>query len=92
MEQLGEQIASLGLRIIPRSFAFYFPLRWFEHIWKHGNIRLVKGIWYLALGVLQLTDEVGIDILVMYICFLGAWDLFFQQKEVGLERKSDKRN
>ena len=88
MEQIGELITNLGLRILPYSFAIYFPFRWLEYIWKHGYTRLVKGIWYFALGVTYLTDRVGIDTLVMYICFIEAWDLYFQQKEINIERKN----
>ena len=86
MEQLGERITDLGFKILPYSFFIYFPLRWLEYIWKHGHSRLVKGIWYFALGITYLTDKVGIEALVMYICFIEAWDLFFQQKEINAER------
>lgn len=90
MEQLGELFTELGLKVIPYSFAVYFPFRWLEYIWKHGYTRLVKGFWYLALGVTYLTDKVDINTLVMYICFIESWDLLFQQIELNKERKAKK--
>ena len=34
-----------------------------------------------------LTDSVGADLIVMYICFIEACDLTFQQLEIGRDRK-----
>lgn len=90
MEQLGETLTELGLKLIPISLAAYFPLRLLEHIWKHGPSHLVKSIWYLALGVTYLTDKVGIDTLVTYICFIEFWDLLLKQLELNKERKAKK--
>jgi hypothetical protein len=87
MEQLGERITDLGFRIIPYSFITYIPYRWLEYKWQFGYTRLVKSIWYLALGISYLFNRVGIDTLIMYICFMEAWDLFFQQKEKNLNMK-----
>lgn len=88
MEQLGVKITELGFNILPYSFAIYFPFRWLEYIYNLGYTRLVKGIWHLALGITYLTNRVGIDALVMYICFIEAWDLLFQQLEINKSRKS----
>ena len=88
MDQFGYFLTELGFKVIPYSFALYFPIRLLEFIWKRGYTRLVKAIWYTALGVTYLTDKVGIDALVMYICFIEAWDLLFQQIELNRDRKS----
>jgi len=87
MELFGVIIDELGFVIIPYSFAIYFPLRWLEYLWNLGYTRLVKGIWYLALGIAYLQGSVGINILVIYICFIEAWDLFFEQLEINKFRR-----
>ncbi|MCK8816598.1 hypothetical protein MWH28_04340 [Natroniella sulfidigena] len=89
MEELGEKITQLGFRIIPYSFSFYFLIRWLEYIWKKGYSSLVKSIWYFALGCMYLYNMVKIDQVVMYICFMEAWDLFFQQLELNNKRKEN---
>ena len=63
------------------------PVRWLEYIWNKGYTRLVKAIWYFALGMTLLTDSVGADLIVMYICFIEACDLTFQQLEIRRDRK-----
>ncbi len=88
MEAIGHWLTNLGFKILPYSFVFYFPFRWLEYLWNSGYTRLVKGIWYFALGMTYLTDKVGIDLLVMYICFIEAWDLLFQQLETNKQRKN----
>jgi hypothetical protein len=52
-----------------------------------GFTRLVKGLWYFALGLTYLTGTVGAETVVIYICFIEAFDLFFQQYEVRRERQ-----
>ncbi len=61
MKQFVERIYELGFKILPYSFALYFQLRCLESIWKQSHTRLVKGIWYLALGITYLIDKVGIE-------------------------------
>jgi len=88
MEQFGNRLTEIGLMIMPYSFAIYFPYRWLEHLWQKGNSKLVKAIWYFALGVGYLTNSYEVDYVVMFICFIEAWDLMFQQLEVQNKRAS----
>lgn len=88
MEQLGNYLSTLGLEFLPLSFSMYFPVRWLEHIWKKGYTRLIKAIWYFALGITYVTNGLEIDQIVTYICFIEAWDLLFQQLEVNNDRKT----
>lgn len=87
MEKLGKTLIELGFRIIPYSFAFYLPTRLLEYKWKKGYSRLVKGIWYICLGMLYLIGSLKVDIVVMYICFIEAIDLIFQQLEINRKRE-----
>lgn len=86
IEQIGDYITNIGLIILPYSFAMYLPLRWLEHIWKMGYSKLVKAIWYLALGLTYFTGGIEVDIIVMYICFIEAIDLCFQQLQLNKMR------
>jgi hypothetical protein len=87
MEAAGEWLVKVGMAIIPYSFAFYFPLRWLEYIWKRGPTRLVKATWYAALGATYVSGGIGADVIVMYICFIEASDLTFQQLEVWRDKR-----
>jgi len=87
MKEFGNWLTHLGLMIIPYSFAFYLPARWLEYIWRQGYSRLVKGIWYFALGMIYVTGGIKANYVVMYICFIEAIDLFFQQLEVQRKRQ-----
>lgn len=88
MEEFGQWLTEIGLALMPYSFAIYFPLRWVEYSWKQGNHRLVKAAWYFALGLGYVTNSFEVDYVVMFICFIEAWDLFFQQLEIQRKRKS----
>lgn len=90
MELLGTRFIELGFSILPYSFFAFLPYRWLEHIWSLGYSRLVKGLWYLALGFTYLVGGIGVDVIVMYICFIEACDLFFQQLEVNRMRNKGK--
>ena len=48
LNEAGRAMQDAGLRILPYSFAAYFPVRWLEYVWNNGFHRLVKGIWYFA--------------------------------------------
>ena len=84
---MADWLTQLGLQVLPYSFAMYFPVRWLEYIWDKGYTRLVKGLWYLALGLTYVAGTIGAETIVTYICFIEACDLFFQQREVGRERR-----
>jgi len=84
---MADWLTQLGLQVLPYSFAMYFPVRWLEYIWDKGYTRLVKGLWYLALGLTYVAGTVGAETIVTYICFIEACDLFFQQREVGRDRR-----
>lgn len=83
---MADWLTQLGLQVLPYSFAMYFPVRWLEYIWDKGYARLVKSLWYLALGLTYAAGTVGRKTIVTYICFIEACDLFFQQREVGRDR------
>lgn len=89
MTELGQSLSSLGDALLPYSFAAYMPFRWLEYVWKRNPNRLVKGIWYAALGMALLTKDVSQDVIVMYICFIEACDLSFQQMEIRREAAAD---
>lgn len=74
------------MMILPYSFAMYLPIRWVEYLWDQGYTRLVKAIWYLALGLTYATGGIGVDYIVMYICFIEAIDLVFQQLSINKSR------
>lgn len=87
MEEIGERLTEIGLAIIPYSFALYFPVRLVEHLMRWGYTRLVKAIWYLALGVGYVTADLRVEVIVGYICFIEAWDLLLEQREtLGLRK------
>lgn len=86
LEQLGTSLTEVGLKVMPYSFAIYFPIRWLEFAWNKGYTRIVKAIWYFALGSGYVTGNVGTDVIVTYICFIEAWDHVFQHFEVARMR------
>ncbi len=86
MKLLGAQLVSLGMAILPFSFAVYFPVGWLEHLWQWGYTRLVKAVWYAALGLSYLIGAVEAGTIGTYICFIEASDLGFQQIESRRER------
>jgi hypothetical protein len=88
MERFGNFLTELGLKIIPYSFLAYFPARWFCYKWEMGYSLIVKSIWYCALGSMYIFNDVEINQVVMYICFIESWDLFIQQLEINKKRKN----
>ncbi len=77
---LGHTLTNLGLRVVPLSGIVFLPLRFFEYSYdsKSNFSRLVKSIWYLAMGLLYLQNVVGVDTVVTTVCFIECFDLFFQ--------------
>ncbi len=58
---------------------------------EQRNTRVVKAVWYVALGLTLLTSDVKADTIVIYICFIEACDLIFQQLEIERERNKNRR-
>jgi hypothetical protein len=57
-----------------------------EHVWQLGYTRAVKAIWYFALGLSYFGGQLEPDTIVVYICFIEAWDLLFEQRTLTLKR------
>lgn len=85
----GNEISNLGTLIMPYSFFAYLPFRFLIFSWKKGlrYNNLVKSIWYLAYGTMLLTNDVGVDLVVMLIAFIEGIDLFFKYLEERRESK-----
>jgi len=64
MDGFGRWLTQIGLIIMPYSFAIYFPYRWVEYIWKQDHNRLIKSVWYFALGLGYLTHNFNVDYVV----------------------------
>lgn len=76
---------------MPYSFFAYLFYRTFLYKWGTKYIRynnLVKSIWYLAYGTMLLTNDLGIDIVVIIIAFIEGIDLLFKYLE---ERRDSKK-
>lgn len=87
MQEWGEWFTELGFIIIPYSFAVYFPLRLLEYLWGKRYSSLIKSLWYLALGMLYIGEHVKVELVVTYICFIEAWDLFLEHVGHNEERR-----
>ena len=90
LQAIGTQLQILGLRLLPYSFFIYMPVRWLEYVWQKGYTRLVKGIWYASLGLGYLVGGVDTELIVIFICFIEASDLCFQQLEIGRQRRAER--
>lgn len=88
LQSVGASISALGMQILPYSFAMYMPVRWLEFLRNRGYSRVVKATWYVALGAAYLVGGVDTIVIVTYICFIEACDLFFQQLELDRERRA----
>ena len=89
-EQIGDFVTNVGLIVLPYSFAMCLPMRWLEYIWNMGYSKMVKAIWYIALGLAYLSGGIEVDTIVMYICFIEAIDLCFQQLKLNKMPKLSK--
>ena len=87
MQAVGTWFSHLGAMLLPYSFAAYFPLRWLEYIWRWPHNKLIKAAWQAALGASLLTGSLTAQVIVVYICFIEAWDLVFEQLEERRSRK-----
>jgi len=87
MKTISKSLTEMGLSLIPFSFAGYFPYRWLEYFWQKGYSKLIKGIWYLCMGTMYVSSSIEVNTVITYICFIEAWDLFFEQLEKSRARK-----
>ncbi|WP_117161455.1 hypothetical protein [Paraliobacillus sp. X-1268] len=86
LEDIGQFLIDIGLKILPFSFFAYIPFRWLTYLWKRRGYKLVKGIWYFTLGMGYVTNLYDVNYVVMFICFIEAWDLLlehFEQKQTN---------
>lgn len=82
IENLGYSVQNLGYKVMPLSFLGYFILRLLELRWQKKYVsKLVKGIWYLAVGIGTLDGDVRIEQLVVMMIFFDAFDSFIEYKE-----------
>lgn len=79
----------LGMKLMPLSLAAYLPVRWAEYRLRWGYTRIVKALWYVALGGSYVLGVSTAGLVATYICFIEACDLVFQQLEAGRERSED---
>lgn len=85
--EMSYWLTEMGIALLPYSFAIYFPVRWLEHVWQSGYTRAVKATWYFTLGLSYFGDQLEPDVIVVYICFIEAWDLLFEQRMLSLNRR-----
>jgi hypothetical protein len=86
LEVLGCLIQNIGYKLMPLSFIVYFILRLLEIKWgKKHKSKLVKALWYLAVGISTLDGDVRVDQLIVMMIFFDAFDSFIEYK---LEKES----
>ena len=85
LQLLGEIMQNLGYKIMPVSFIGYFILRVLDFKWKKHISKLVKSIWYLAVGIGTLDGDIRVERLVVMMIFFDAFDSF-------MDYKSEKNN
>ncbi|MBU8730440.1 hypothetical protein KM915_10280 [Cytobacillus oceanisediminis] len=79
---MANWLIETGLKLMPFSMFVYLPFRTFLYIIRKSHVaKLVKAIWYLALGLGYVTGLYDVNYVVMFICFIEAWDLFHDYRE-----------
>lgn len=89
LQGTGAWLMGLGVKLMPLSLAAYLPFRWVEYRLRSGYTRMVKALWYVALGGSYVVGFAGAGLVATYICFIEACDLVFQQLEANRERAED---
>lgn len=80
-------ITSIGLWLMPLSFIAFFILRISEYFFKSMHYsKLVKFIWYLAIGTATVSGDTRIEVVVTMMIFLDAFDSLLE----FLEEKRDR--
>lgn len=95
MEQFGEflidtgnNITEIGLFITPISFIAYLFLSYIQYAWKRIHYtKAAKGIWYLAVGVGEVTGDERFYLLVVLMIFMDCTDSFVEFLEERRELK-----
>ena len=79
----GERLEELGTTLLPYSFFAYIFFRIFFYIirFDFSINNLVKSIWYLAHGIMILTNDISVDQMVTFIAFIEGVDLFIKHLE-----------
>ncbi|WP_068672290.1 hypothetical protein [Oceanobacillus sp. Castelsardo] len=90
LQVIGYEVSELGNALMPYSFFAYLFFRLLIYKWgvkysRYNN--LVKSIWYLAYGTMLLTNDLGLDVVVILIAFIEGIDLLFKYFE---ERRDSK--
>ena len=81
LQSLGNLIQNLGYKIMPISFIAYFILRLLELRWEKKHIsKLVKALWYLAVGIGTSDGDIRVEQLVVMMIFFDAFDSFIEYK------------
>ena len=75
-------LENLGYKIMPFSFIAYLIVRLLEYKWGSKKIsKLVKSIWYIAVGIGSLGGDIRVEQLVIMMVFFDALDSFLEYKE-----------
>ncbi|MFN2748310.1 MULTISPECIES: hypothetical protein [unclassified Bacillus (in: firmicutes)] len=69
----------LGLFLTPFSALFYPIFRLLERTAGFHYSSIVKGIWYVANGLLTVTEHLQLHVVVACVCFIEAFDHFVKQ-------------
>lgn len=83
LESLSHWLEGLGLIFVYISPVTFLIYRWLVYIWKYEkNVPLVKAIWYFAMGILYVLNDLNVYALVTALCFIESFDLFFHYLEL----------
>ncbi|MCA9765423.1 MAG: hypothetical protein KC455_03280 [Carnobacterium sp.] len=90
--KMGNNITEIGLFITPFSFISYLFLSYVQYIWKKIHYtNAVKSIWYLAVGIGEVTGDGRFYLLVVLMIFMDCVDSFVEFLEERREKKEKKR-
>ncbi|MFT0824242.1 hypothetical protein VSK91_07020 [Bacillus swezeyi] len=102
MKELGEELikfgnnlTDLGIFITPFSALFYPIVRLLERITGFHYSSMLKGIWYVANGLLTVTEHLQLHVVVACVCFIEAFDHFVKQydsRHLNKIRKTEGRD
>lgn len=83
LDTFSHMLEYIGLKIIPISTLCFIFGRLLGYWWnKEFRPQLLKSIWYFAMGLLYLQNDPNVGTLVTAICFVEAFDLYFQHLEL----------
>ncbi|MEB1806613.1 MAG: hypothetical protein LPK26_04770 [Bacillaceae bacterium] len=90
LELIGEIITKIGLYLIPFSFWGFIIIRPLFYFWQFHGIKLIKALWYVSAGIATFEGYAELDMILGFIAFIEAWDLFFQYLDKKREQKIEK--